>query len=512
MGVGAVAIGAGSAALGSIVSQGIGVASGIQQSFSWKGVALAALSGGAAAGLAGNGEWLAAAARGAATSAITQGIGVVTGLQDKFDWAGVAAAGIGAGAAAGVGSISGVRSIGSVAGRFTTSMAADIADAATRSVINGTDFGDNVLAALPDVLGQTIGGLIADGVSGRGTSDPTAGTSEGAESQPAPGEDGGQVGGPNYITDPIVFDPIDLGPDFSTYLMTPGELNSAYFAAGGDPFERRAEIKGELAAAMGLGSAVPVSEVPGQREVRVVNDLDLGILATHRAQFDAEVARTGRKPGDDIYEQAYDVRKTQIMELDQRVNAQLAQDLRDFGRIYYNTAATVIAPIGLADTAYHALNGDLSVAEAAIAVATMGKGRVLGTAEKMGANGAERVFSGGAFGRLSAGSGIERHHLPASGAYGASPFTTRYSGPAIQMERADHILTASHGFQGLEGALYRSEIKGLLESGRMRSAMAIEIRDVRRVAVEGGGSITKYNPAIRQMLDYSYQKNWLIKR
>lgn len=41
--------------------------------------------------------------------------------------------------------------------------------------------------------------------------------------------------------------------------------------------------------------------------------------------------------------------------------------------------------------------------------------------------------------------------------------------------------------------------------------MAIEIRDIRRVAVNGGGSIRKYNPATREMLDYAYSKGWLVK-
>ncbi|HET9334861.1 MAG TPA: hypothetical protein VFO12_00475 [Sphingomicrobium sp.] len=194
--------------------------------------------------------------------------------------------------------------------------------------------------------------------------------------------------------------------------------------------------------------------------------------------------------------------------LDRVADAQLAQDFRDFGSIYYQTASTLIAPIGMVDTAYQILNGDMSAAEAAVAVATMGKGRAIGSAERLGANGAERAFQGGAYGRLSAGPGIERHHLPADS---VTPFT-RYSGPAIQMDRADHLLTSSHGSRGLEGALYRSEIKQLIEGGRMRDAMAIEIRDVRRTAVQGGGSITKYNPAIREMLDYTYQKNWLTKK
>lgn len=41
--------------------------------------------------------------------------------------------------------------------------------AVTRSVVNGNSFGDNILAGLPDVIGQTVGGLVADGVAGRGS-------------------------------------------------------------------------------------------------------------------------------------------------------------------------------------------------------------------------------------------------------------------------------------------------------------------------------------------------------
>lgn len=35
-----------------------------------------------------------------------------------------------------------------------------LAGAATRSLIDGTDFGDNILATLPDVIGSTIGNAI----------------------------------------------------------------------------------------------------------------------------------------------------------------------------------------------------------------------------------------------------------------------------------------------------------------------------------------------------------------
>jgi hypothetical protein len=96
--------------------------------------------------------------RGATASAITQGVGVVTGLQDKFDWAGVAAAGVGSMAGQMVGGQA--AGLGKFGQRLFTNMASGVANAATRSLINGTDFGDNVMAALPDIIGQTVGGLV----------------------------------------------------------------------------------------------------------------------------------------------------------------------------------------------------------------------------------------------------------------------------------------------------------------------------------------------------------------
>jgi len=173
-------------AVGSVVSQGVGLATGIQNSFSWKGVALAALGGAVGGGLAGGkvfqaagiggkiagSPFVGAVVRGAAQSVLTQGVEVATGLQSKFDWAGVAAAGIGAG----VGSALGVRgishnnrSISAYLSNAGAGMASDIANAATRSLINGSDFGDNLLAALPDTIGQTVGNMVATGVAERST-------------------------------------------------------------------------------------------------------------------------------------------------------------------------------------------------------------------------------------------------------------------------------------------------------------------------------------------------------
>lgn len=57
-------------------------------------------------------------------------------------------------------------------GKYGTNLAHNmvggIANAATRSLVNGSDFGDNLMAALPDILGNTIGNALGDAVASRG--------------------------------------------------------------------------------------------------------------------------------------------------------------------------------------------------------------------------------------------------------------------------------------------------------------------------------------------------------
>jgi len=174
--------GALAAAAGSVVSQAVGVATGIQDNFSWKGVALAAIGGAVGGALQGvkvlkdlssltkfGGDVV----RGALGSAITQGIGVATGLQDKFDWAGVAAAGIGAGVgnafARNVLHVDPTATAHNLAGYTAQAVTATvnaIANAATRSLLEGSDFGDNLVAALPDVIGSTIGNFVGNQAAG----------------------------------------------------------------------------------------------------------------------------------------------------------------------------------------------------------------------------------------------------------------------------------------------------------------------------------------------------------
>jgi YD repeat-containing protein len=88
-------------AVGSIASQVAGNVLGVQDGFSWSGVAMGAIGAGIGAAIGGSSLLggipgaPGAAIRAAAGNALTQGVGVATGLQKKFDWAGVAAAAVG---------------------------------------------------------------------------------------------------------------------------------------------------------------------------------------------------------------------------------------------------------------------------------------------------------------------------------------------------------------------------------------------------------------------------------
>ncbi|HKX77418.1 MAG TPA: hypothetical protein VJM34_02745, partial [Novosphingobium sp.] len=153
----AIAGGALAGAAGSIVSQGVGVATSIQSKFSFGAVAMAAIGAGVGGAIGGIGPagFVGDVLRGAAGSAIAQGIGVATGLQKRFSWTGIAAAGIGN--AVGDFTASRAGPIGGFGSDVTSSTASVMANAATRSALSGTSFGDNLMRALPDALGGLAG-------------------------------------------------------------------------------------------------------------------------------------------------------------------------------------------------------------------------------------------------------------------------------------------------------------------------------------------------------------------
>jgi hypothetical protein len=178
-----IGIGAVAGAVGSIASQGVGMAIGMQSRLDWGAVAMAGISGAVGAGLGTVGGLPGiggAMVRGALGNAITQGIGVATGLQSKFDWAGVAAAGVMAGVSTAVGIQIGVGADGNTAFENhllsgVAGMAGVIAGAATRTVMTGSDFGDNIMAMLPDAIGQTIGNMVAGAIQGSASDGPPKG-------------------------------------------------------------------------------------------------------------------------------------------------------------------------------------------------------------------------------------------------------------------------------------------------------------------------------------------------
>jgi hypothetical protein len=193
-------------AAGSVASQIVGTQTGIQQGgFSFKGVALAAIGGGVGAAigqgagalkglgvisnanavvspaekalgtigkfLSSKTDFLAGAVRGALASGLNQGIAVATKLQSKFSWSGVAAAAVGGGVSAQLsGGLPGLEgknaNIANALAHLGSGGASALANAGTRSILDGSDFGDNIIAALPDVIGNTVGQLAVAGVRG----------------------------------------------------------------------------------------------------------------------------------------------------------------------------------------------------------------------------------------------------------------------------------------------------------------------------------------------------------
>jgi hypothetical protein len=176
---------------GSVVSQGVGLATGLQSKFSWSQLGMAAISGGvggaigpsgldAFSGLSGDiGTFGVGVLQGATESLVSQGLDVATGMQSKFDWAGAAAAGLGNGVLnevkANLGPNIPPNSTGAV---FIGGMAGMIVNAATRTLITGTDFGDNILKALPDVIGETIGNAVATETENEGSLGKAGATDE----------------------------------------------------------------------------------------------------------------------------------------------------------------------------------------------------------------------------------------------------------------------------------------------------------------------------------------------
>jgi hypothetical protein len=144
------------------------VATGIQDKFSWNAVALAAISGGFGGatgagsnfGVGGSGMG-SAMLRSAVVNTASQGFGLALGLQNEFSWAGVAAAA----AAPWISKQANLENTSPGATLVARNSASAMVDAAARTLFEGGDFGDNLMAALPSVIGQTVGEVFAGAIA-----------------------------------------------------------------------------------------------------------------------------------------------------------------------------------------------------------------------------------------------------------------------------------------------------------------------------------------------------------
>jgi len=212
---GTIAGGAIAGAAASIVSQGAAMAMGIQDKFSWNAVGMGALGGAVGGGFKaagmfqGNSAFVNGAMRGAASSVITQGVGVATGMQKKFDWAGIAVSAIGGGVGDLVRGSEFLSHMSSDAADAVSGFVGGVAGVAAQSLVTGTDFGDNLMAALPGIIGNTIGGMIA----GRLSTKPSAPSSK--------------VGNDHYGMEEVPHD-LFAGPGASLEKPRPAERESGW--------------------------------------------------------------------------------------------------------------------------------------------------------------------------------------------------------------------------------------------------------------------------------------------
>jgi YD repeat-containing protein len=160
----AIATGAVSAAAGSVASQGVAIAIGQQDSFSWKSVASAALSAGLTQGIGVSVPSFGPVADAAINSAVNQGVNIALGLQEKFNWSAVAAAAVSAPIAnwagnkigGAVAALTNSPFVSQVASDFTSGMVDRIAYA--KFTGGKLDYGDVAADAFGHALGNGLTG------------------------------------------------------------------------------------------------------------------------------------------------------------------------------------------------------------------------------------------------------------------------------------------------------------------------------------------------------------------
>ncbi len=199
---GAVIAGAVGGAAGSIASQAVGIAAGAQDSFSWKAVGLAAVGGAVGGAINANAgafksfESAAGVARAVTSNVLTQGIGVMTGLQEKFSWQSVAISGAAAAISPsiqkGFSESAFAKDFLGGADSLATKTAANFLTGTTTQIIRMAVYGQGKLdfaSLAADAFGNAIGEAVADRMKPKVTP-PTSGTFNGLKLKAGSGEQG----------------------------------------------------------------------------------------------------------------------------------------------------------------------------------------------------------------------------------------------------------------------------------------------------------------------------------
>ena len=186
--------GAMAGALGSVASQVVGMSIGAQNGFNWKGVALGALGGAVSAGVMNTGmgpsfspstsAFARGVVQGGISSTITQGVAVATGLQHSFSWRGVAAGAIAGGVGAEVGNAIGEAQYGEqgwaafdglrgaardaalwsdLGKTMVRSAATSMASGVVSSLVRGGSLRSNLPGIMQDAIAGAVGNAIGLG-------------------------------------------------------------------------------------------------------------------------------------------------------------------------------------------------------------------------------------------------------------------------------------------------------------------------------------------------------------
>ncbi|MFA7270915.1 MAG: LysM domain-containing protein [Sterolibacterium sp.] len=232
------------AMLGNLAGQVVGNVLGVQDGISWKEVAKAGLSSFIGGQLGAEGSPLAGSdfpmvvARAAVSNVLTQGISVAVGLQEKFDWKGVAAAAVGAGVSHVVGNAIGESQYGeerwaeihdkpNIFGKdfgntFSRELATGFASGIAKQVVYGGKA--NWANIIADAFGNALGNSIAYSATAAASTSQQASALDSAEAEAWSG--GGLKLKPGQAD--------TWGPQFASENDYPAYTSPSYSLADGD--------------------------------------------------------------------------------------------------------------------------------------------------------------------------------------------------------------------------------------------------------------------------------------